>query len=87
MLTHLLTMVLTTCLSDSVVLELVVLCLQYDTIGEAEADAADPIEIDVVEVIAAGTFAALFCIPGMLVFAAAFHPQAPLLTTYLPGTY
>ena len=37
--------------------------------------------------LAAGTFAALFCIPGMLVFAAAFHPQAPLLTTYLPGTY
>jgi hypothetical protein len=28
-----------------------------------------------VEVISAGVFAALFCIPGMLVFAAAFHPQ------------
>ena len=27
------------------------------------------------EVISAGVFAALFCIPGMLVFAAAFHPQ------------
>ena len=44
---------------NSCVLELVVLCLQYDVVGEAEADAAAPIEIDIVAVIAAGTSAAL----------------------------
>ena len=58
-------------LSNSVVLELVVLCMQY-TVEEV-----DTVEVDLVTVAASGTFAALICIPGMLVFAAAFHPQAP----------
>ena len=39
-------------------------------------DTSDTVEVDLVTVITAGTFASLICIPGMLVFAAAFHPQA-----------
>ena len=58
-------------LSNSVVLELVVLCMQYTV------DTTDIVDVDIVTIVASGTFAALVCIPGMLVFAAAFHPQAP----------
>ena len=62
-------------LSNSLVLELVVLCMQYVEETEEEEQGTAAIEVDIVEVIVAGTFAALLYIPAMLVFAAAFHPQ------------
>ena len=34
------------------------------------------VEVNLVEVVVAGTVAAGICIPGMMLFAASFHPQA-----------
>ena len=60
-------------LSNSLVLELVVLCVQY-----AEDDSEDStakVEVNIVNIIVSGAVAALICIPGMMIFAAAFHPR------------
>ena len=51
------------------VLEVVVLCMQYTE------DTETSLEVNIVSIAVAGTIAAAICIPGMLVFAAAFHPQ------------
>ena len=57
-------------LSNSLVLEIVILCMQY-----IEEDVVT-VEVGLVEVVVAGTVAACICIPGMMLFAASFHPQA-----------
>ena len=55
-------------LVNSMVLEIVVLCMQY-------AEASETVELDFIYVASAGFVAAAITIPAMMVFAMAFAPQ------------
>ena len=68
-------------LMNSLVLEILVLCMQFDgpdddcAVDVQLLDGSCPIEINVVSVISSGIVAALITIPGMILFAALFQWQ------------